>query len=68
MQIDTKKLTQGVVVVGFGAVLNLVPVPNKIAAAAVTGIEIVVALIESIKRDKAECGVFTEEEDDGSDY
>ena len=69
MEIDTKKLTQGVVVIGFGAVLGLAPVPNRIAAVAVTGIEIAIALIESINR-KAECGVSTEEEeeDDGSDY
>lgn len=66
MEIDTKKLTQGAVVIGFGAVLGLVPIQNKIATATVTGIEIAIALIESIKRDKAERGVSSEEEEDGS--
>lgn len=57
MELNKKKLVQGVAVVGFGAALNFVPIPNKIAATLVTGVEIAIAFIESIKHET------TEEED-----
>jgi hypothetical protein len=56
MQINTKKLAQSTVVIGFGAALSLIQVPNRVAAVVVTGVEVAIALIESVRRDSAECG------------